>query len=153
MKWLFLIFLPTVALTQQNGPLFEFDIPQVLIDEGYFVNRIDPIENRIDTLLSKSIYKLTPNMESSTIDEDNLLIFSELDNLLIIENSHFSKSFYFLEFTFEEGVCNSTQKNYLAKSGENIVIEYSISGEGIRKIQFVKVYNHKSIDYLIFYLK
>lgn len=156
MRWfsLLLLFISSCVYSQSNGPLIEGDdIPEYLQKLGYYVNRVDPIENRIDTLTSKLKSSMTIGLlgdsQYKSVSENNLLLFFELDNLLVLENlDNSKKSFYFLEFLFEEGLSESAEKNYIAKSGENIIIEYHISKEGIRKIFRVTIYDSKSIDYI-----
>lgn len=131
----------------RTTPLFSSDIPEVLIKEGYFVNRVDLVEEKIDTLISKSYYSASIYGTSQTISESNIITFSELENLLVIENGY-TKTFHFLEFLFEEGVKTMTSKFFLSDKGENITINYNVSSDGVKKISHISVHTINKVAYL-----
>lgn len=136
----------------RTTPLFTTDVPEVLVKEGYFVNRVDLIESKVDTLLSKSYYSASIYNTSQTISDNNTITFSELENLLVIEND-LTKSFHFLEFLFEEGVKTMTSKYYLSDKGENITINYNVLSDGSKKITHISVHTMSKINYFtVFFL-
>lgn len=132
----------------QSTPLFTTDVPEILVKEGYFVNRVDIVEDKIDSLVSKSFYAASIYGTSKTISDKNIITFSELDNLLVIENSY-NKTFHFLEFLFEEGVITTTSKFYLSDKGENITINYNILSDGTKEITHICIHTMNKVDYLI----
>jgi len=57
----------------------------------------------------------------------NIIVFDELENLLIIENEKSLKpNFLFLEFVGELGNKNSVEKYYLTKNSDVVTLFYKI---------------------------
>ena len=133
------------------GPLFDegMEVPEELIETGYYVKKNYSHQNRIDTL--KSPFHMFFQIDTIVKGSGNhSLFFYESDQLLVIENLDTNeKNFYFLEFTFEEGSCSFHSKNFLTKNGVNIQIEYELN----KTIFQISIYDYSKINYLSSYYK
>ncbi len=96
-------------------------------DPSMYENKIDLVENRKDTLTS---YFMNKNVQYEIYQVDNsknIIVFDELENLLIIENEKSLKpNFLFLEFVGELGNKNSVEKYYLTKNSDVVTLFYKI---------------------------
>lgn len=96
-------------------------------DSSMYENKIDLVENRKDTLTS---YFMNKNVQYDIYQVDNsknVIVFDELENLLIIENEKSLKpQFLFLEFVGELGNKNSAEKYYLTKNSDVVTLFYKI---------------------------
>lgn len=137
------------------SPLFEegMEVPEVLLYEGYYLNKVYTHQNRIDTL--KSPFHMFFQIDTIVKDSGNhSFFFYESDQLLVVENEDTNeKNFYFMEFNFEEGSCSFYSKNFLTKNGVNIQIEYEVDNELNKTIFHISIYDYSKINYLSSYYK
>jgi hypothetical protein len=137
------------------SPLFEegMEVPEELIKAGYYVKNDYIHQNRIDTL--KSPFHMYFQIDTIVKDSGNYsFFFYESDQLLVVENEDTNeKNFYFMEFTFEEGSCSFYSKNFRAKNGVNIEIEYIVDDELNKTIFHISIYDYSKINYLSSYYK
>lgn len=137
------------------SPLFDegMEVPEELIEAGYYVKKVYTHQNRVDTL--KSPFYMFFQIDTVVKDSGNhSFFFYESDQLLVVENlDTYEKYFYFLEFTFEEGSCSFHSKNFLTKNGVNIQIEYEVDNELNKTIFQISIYDYSKINYLSAYYK
>lgn len=112
----------SVSFGQNIESLLDSTQIKSIQSNGYYVNSIDPIDKRIDTLISK-YYKI--RITDTRVFEDNIIIFYELENLLVIINSFGEKKFYFLNFSFELVSEAYINKHFSSEIGDDIIINYS----------------------------
>jgi hypothetical protein len=89
---------------------------------GFYTNKIDFKENRLDTLISGYFKLYSPE---NRIVEDNIIVFYELDNLLVVENNIGVKKFYFIDFLYERVSEFSITKYFSSNIGIDVTINYS----------------------------
>jgi hypothetical protein len=117
---------------------------------GFYFNKTDLIDSRIDTLDSNIKQIRTLDDDRIIEEQNNLITFYEYENLLVLNsNSDIEKKFLFLTFLYEEGTPYHSSRHFLSDKGERIVIEYKSKNSSEKKMFFVSIYYSQKNDYLV----
>jgi|688.fasta_scaffold54593_4 hypothetical protein len=151
----FLFYSPFVfsqSMFTTEIPVWDSSVISGLKDCGFYFNRIDLIENRIDTFVSKSKLRFTINDEMIVKEDNSKISFYEYDNLLVLNSdSNFEKEIMFLDFLYEEGSIYSISKSYSSENGGKVVINYDIENETKKNITSIYIYSNNKNDYCVVY--
>lgn len=144
--------------------IFSQDSVQVVNDSNYtkdweiteyYSSEIDLVENTNDTLLSNILHINYYFTDHNYHRIGHRLVFYELDNLLMIEETETMKQkFYFLIFRVEVGVDNFITKWYRTEEGNfDIQLRYYKFPNGVKKLLAVEIsepgFNSTSYTYYI----
>ena len=152
---IFLLYSPIVfcqSIYPTEIPLWDSIDMEGLKDIGFYFNKIDLVENRIDTLYSDSVFIRTLDDNRIIEKSDNFITFYEYDNLLVLNSdSNIDKKFMFLNFLYEEGTLFFSSKHYSSENGDRVIIEYKIKNHSEKKIAYISIYSNKKNDYFLTY--
>ncbi len=126
------------------------------VDLGIYINKIDLIENRIDTLITKSKGIFTIDSKTIFKDYESTINFYEYDNVLVLNSeSNIEKKIIFLNFLYEYGSLYTSNKYYTTENGEKVMIYYETENEveSDKKIKSIFIFSNKTNEYCTTYGK
>jgi len=119
---------------------------------GFYFNKTDLNDRRIDTLDSNIKQISTLNDDRIVEEHNNLITFYEYENLLVLNSdSNIEKRFLFLTFLYEEGTPYHSSRHFTSDKGERIVIEYKTTNTSEKRMFYVSIYSEFKNDYLVTY--